>query len=380
MQEHLTLNDIRGYGIRTADECIFKTADIYKEINDGMPENQYYITVHLKNKTEFSGNGMAVIQPESCELKQEENGVFEIEMTYPIFGDDTRYRYLDSFNILKVPIRYHDQIKYQLFRIITITNGGTSIVARHISYGNGADVMRGLTASAEKACGRKCGFDLNSDIKDVKNYACEKQKTFMGALLDGTDSFIGIFGGYLYRDNFHLSINEKTENSRDSGVIRYSRNMIDIDCNVDWSECCNHVIATDNYGHSMDHVTETLLYPNEVFRKIEINYDCEERSKNFGNDVLTWLQHHLMPLVSIKIDFDDIAANPLYSEFIGLRNFEVGDYIDAYFEDYGISFSNLRVVSKNYDVLAMETKSMEIGNFRPCVTRNDLYNDSITVV
>ena len=48
------------------------------------------ITIYDKNETNFGGNGIGVLWPDKCEVTEEANGQYEIDMVHPM-TDDLRY-------------------------------------------------------------------------------------------------------------------------------------------------------------------------------------------------------------------------------------------------------------------------------------------------
>ena len=61
------------------------------------------ITIYDKNNTNFNGNGIGVLWPESCIITEEANGQYELEMIHPM-DEDLRYHFLEVERILRVPV------------------------------------------------------------------------------------------------------------------------------------------------------------------------------------------------------------------------------------------------------------------------------------
>ena len=86
------------------------------------------------NETEFETNGIGVLpDAETCEITEERNGEFELEMDYPING-----RHYNDIRLRKIIVtKSNPYSKPQPFRIYSISkpiDGIVTINAEHISY------------------------------------------------------------------------------------------------------------------------------------------------------------------------------------------------------------------------------------------------------
>lgn len=61
------------------------------------------ITIYTANETDFAGNGLAVLAPESCLVSETMNGEYEATLVHPI-DDAGKYRYLQENMILRLPV------------------------------------------------------------------------------------------------------------------------------------------------------------------------------------------------------------------------------------------------------------------------------------
>lgn len=392
-----------------------------------------------------------IVQPLSCIVEQEENGVYSVEMELPakdsiqmirpqnkqlvtsdgkifVTADGRSFHTADiyadvqtaedisiaAFDVLKVPIKRRGVKDHQLFRVGQITN--RSYYAEHIFYdlrwkvlpmganwdspaisgadysGYGADVLSTLLTKTLNAVPAETRFSYSSDMiypktEHVGYYFQQDRISLAAALLDGADSFVGRFGGYIYRDNFRFSINSETEGNRHAGYVVYADNMAGITCTEDWSDCCTRVIASDNYG---DHIEVGLpsvsneQFPHPIYKQIKIEYQehqtAADVAEQFKKDVQEWFRRHTKPVVSISVDVAEIENDPRYKDFVDLASYEVGDTVDVRNKKYNIDYTDLRIIRKKYDVLSEKTLEYEIGDFRQSFTRNEYYSGVITEV
>lgn len=405
----------------TKDGAAFYTADTYTTTSSFETSTPPPIFV-LDAKDIKKSYG--IVEPISCTVTQKKNDVYDLSLE-SIGGENFGANFLQGMRVLNIPIMYHGSLKYQYFRIYDITKSTTSsglprirAEAQHIFYdlawktlpmfdsdlpGAGHaglygarysghannvfnhildDVLLSVTPIEDR-------FKWSCDITGVEStstFAQENPISLVAALLDGNDSFVGRFGGRLYRDNFYFSINEETEGNRNSGMICYSDNLTGIDCEIDYSDCCTDVYAVDNYGHSVNMGLnnsdfDSSIFPRRITKKIEITYPdhlaADYTKALFEKDVTVWHKRHIKPTISIKITFAPIPKN---SPFYALQSFEVGDKVSIFHEALGIEFEDIEIISKTYDVLRQKTLEIELGDFRKSITMDEFYSGSISVI
>ena len=98
------------------------------------------IHVYDSRDTTYTTNGYAIIEPISSEVRQEENGLYQVE--FETYADKyNKYTYLKKQAQVKVPLKYHNEIIYQIFRIRQVTrsmdaegNYRIKAVAQHKFY------------------------------------------------------------------------------------------------------------------------------------------------------------------------------------------------------------------------------------------------------
>ena len=106
------------------------------------------ILLFPQDETIFDNNGIGALSDAiSCTVTEERNGIFELEMQYPITG--IHYAELTNRNILLVkPSPYHDPEPFRIYRITKPLTGRITIYAQHISYDLSGIVVSPFTAGA----------------------------------------------------------------------------------------------------------------------------------------------------------------------------------------------------------------------------------------
>lgn len=351
--------------------------------------------------SDFSGNGYAIIEPVSCEVRQEENGEYSLSME--AYCDEYgKYKYLKKQSLIKVPIKYHGETKWQILRIIIPTRytnenglGMIKVEATHLFYDNNRYMIkhsRPTQKSGKQALdwifkeGEWYGneksrypFTYSSDISSVRTAYYENISP-TAALLGADQCFINRWGGRLYRDNYYFSINREMEGSRDIGVIQYGFNMTEIELTEDDTNLLTDLIAVDNFGNE-HHVSNPNIpnasIPHRIYRCVKFGYDKEDINA-FHADAQAYYDEYKQSSVNIKVQFVNLTDVELYKDFLALDSFEVGDKVTVYHKDMDIYYSNLEIISKTYDVVAQKTTEIEIGNFKNAISRRQFMSETVS--
>ena len=301
----------------------------------------------------------------------------------------------------KVPIYYHGELTSQVFRIKSVNRTMTAdgfyrinVFAVHKFY----DLSRFMLEDCRPTNlqGRAAidwifshgwyttlgdtqnhGFTWASDIVDSST-AYYQNVSVTGALLGADNAFINRWGGKLYRDNYYFSIKKEMENSRTSGVIQYSYNMTEIEWEEDDLDVITVLNAKDNFGNTYTVKNEQIpnkTIPYHIYGYAYFSYD-EENVAAFERDAQAYFDEHKQSSVNIRVRFVDLFDLEKYKEFLALDTYEVGDRVTIYHKDLDIYYSNLEIISKEYDVVNRQTIEMELGNFKNAITRKPYMADT----
>ena len=191
--------------------------------------------LYPKTETEFTSNGLgALFDVSECSVKEERNGVYELEMQYPVVGIHFNDIELDSL-IFAIPSDGEDPQPFQVYNISTPINGTVTINAQHISYRlsfvpiaptsavGAADALNSIKQSQIE----ESGFDVYTDISNTTTKFSRIVPSSFRECIGGTEgSFIDMFGGEIKWDRF--TVNLYAHRGTDTGVrIGYSKNISD---------------------------------------------------------------------------------------------------------------------------------------------------------
>lgn len=204
-----------------------------------------------RDATEFDGLGLRnLVDAISCTVTEERNGVYELEMVYPISGSGFDEIIEDRIIVAKA----HEQGEPQAFRIYRIDKvlaGQATINARHISYqlsftpvpalsgtGDAQSAMNALKSAALDSC----PFTFASDISESKSYNISVPSAVRTALGGMEGSILDTYGGEFEWNNWNVILHESR--GADKGVrIAYGKNLTALDRTTDIGDTITGVMA-----------------------------------------------------------------------------------------------------------------------------------------
>lgn len=328
--------------------------------------------------TNFTTNGIGrLTKVFSCDVTEERNGVYELDMTLSIDSDhfsDVKH----SAIIACIP---HDGGTIQGFRIYKITkpmNGSVRILARHVSYQLSKIPVRPFAANnVVAALGGIKGnsmetnpFTFHTDKSTISSYNQKKPESARTRLLGQQGSILDVYGGEYEWDNWdvHLWNNRGT----DKGVtLRYGKNITDVkqEENIDntitgivpfWSGGEDEVVYYDGVvsADTADNFPYHLSVPHD--------FSSDFQNKPTTEQLRLAAQRYILrnqigiPAVNIKVSFVALWQTEEYKDVAPLQRVKLCDYVTIYFEKLGI-VAKAKVVKTVYDVLNERYDSIQLG-------------------
>lgn len=343
----------------------------------------------LYNSTEktFDHNGIGVLSSCTfCEVTEEENGAFELELQYPV--DGIHFSEIGLRSIIKAKLEAHRPA--QLFRVCSISkpmSGVVSVSAEHISYDLSGFPVRPLYANSasgafaeikKKSVFPDFPFSFETDNDKTGSFFVNTP-TSIRSLLGGSEgSIIDVFGGEYEFDNFVVKLHKKR--GEDRGVsIRYGKNLTDIN----QEKNCNSVYTgVYPFWYSLnDDGSETLVEldgekivsaPGEYdFTKIKV-LDLSDTFNDppTSDDLLEVTRKHIkdnnigVPSVSLSVSYLPIEQSEEYKYLSLFERVGLCDTVNVVFPAFGVSATS-KVVKVVYDVIRERVKSITLGSVRP---------------
>lgn len=375
-------------------------------------QQRAYITIYDKNsqRSLFSTNGLAILQPTVCRITEVLNGTYELYLEHPIIEDDPRVNYIKVDNIIKAD--------GQLFRIREanrkLSKNGDKVLAvkaLHIWYDLGdryisqyniegwtpywfiKNMFEGQPPVISDEVDLQYMNIYNFSWSTHMNANPEQGVTLGYAHFKGTNPvacFIGtenafvsiyqkeqngvIYTPELHRDNFDFSLEWRKENAVDNAFnIIHKVDMTDITENVDIKNLITRLFAKDNYGHTATFKIDPAaiiaaggwLPAHHRTKAVELQYNSGENdqytAQRFANDAERYFKQVSTVKLSYKCNYAELSNTELYKDYIAAKHCNVGDTGTIVCEALGITANNMEVIKKEKDVLKNETISLEFG-------------------
>ncbi|KEH89546.1 endopeptidase [Clostridium novyi A str. 4540] len=346
------------------------------------------INVYNAKETDFEHNGLAVL--DKCiraEVQEELNGLFELELEYPIF--DKKSNYLIKDNIVKA----NTPNGYQLFRIYRpVKNMGVVICyAKHIFYDlidnfiesyrtgsvTGDTAIKGILNSTQYPH----NFKGNSNLNEKSDAFYVRKNPIQALIGDNENSFLSRWGGEILRDNFNISILNSI--GTDKGVtISYGKNLLGLEEDLDNSEVVTRIMPTGlTENDSVIMLEEKYIdspnidkYPHPKIRHIhfgDIKVDSEKgitesdvkRRLREKVQELYKVGHIDVPKTNYKVDFVELSKTEEYKNYSCLESVNLGDIVTVKHLKMGINIRQ-KVIKYKWDSLLEKYLEIELGSFK----------------
>lgn len=364
--------------------------------------------LYTQSETTFKNNGIGrLTECISCEVMEERNGIYECEFQYPVNGahyDDIRVGYI----IYCMVAENGDKQPFDIYKKSVPIDGIVTFNARHISYRLVNAIVAPFSVSdvtAEQALNAlksnsitEAPFTFHSDKSGTTKYEV-KEPASIRAMMGGTEgSILDVYGTGEYYFNL-FDVYFYLHRGTDTDVeIRYGKNMIDFENEVDYSQMYNAVVPywvnsetgaivtlpekiikssgatpySDYWTNenNMEIATEngdwfefvyTLLQAvpmdlSDQFEETPTEAQLRERATTLLENSEAW-----KPVDNVSVDFVQLWQTPEYEDYAPLQRLRLCDTAKVIYTDAGIN-ARMKVIKTVYDSLLERYSSMELGD------------------
>lgn len=361
--------------------------------------------LYAATETAFSGMGLGVLTDTiTASVTEALNGVFELEMTYPVNG--IRYASIAIGTFIKATPYANatfDQ-PFQVYKISKPISGIVTINAQHATYRmNYIPIMpiekASMTAAQALAAiaanvAETCPFTLSTDITTTADFELKAPQSMRSVIGGVEGSFLDVYGGEITWDYFSGTTINQTRGQNKSFAITYGKNLTDIlqDVNVSgivtgvcpyarYTETTQEEVTDGDETRTVTTNTERVLTLTEhviesqyasVFPfhrtacvdltdKIQVEQGTpptEEQLRTAANAFLTEKAVGV-PKTTIQVSYTNIADfDDVQLDFMNSVN--LGDTVRVIFPALGIS-TDERVRQTVWNVLKERYDSVVIG-------------------
>lgn len=318
----------------------------------------------------------------SCEVIEELNGQFELEMRYPIDGQ--YYSEIGYRSLLMVkPNPYDDPEPFRIYKIVpNAISRIATIYAQHISYD-----LAGIITTPFEALSAQLAFDEMVDnavtscpftfVSTVSTAGSMKTIVPMSIrkLQGGVEgSIIDTFGGEY---GYHLlEVRHLPRRGADRGSeIRYGKNLKTLQQEKNCASVYTGILPY--YYSDEEGLIQGDLYnisgSYDFVRILDLDCSSEFDEAPTKAQLNTYAGQYAtaneigIPRISLKIDFVMLENTVEYGDSIALSDrVFLGDTIGVYFEKMGVN-TTARVIRLEYDALADHYINVEVGRVKSSI-------------
>lgn len=330
------------------------------------------ILLYPSTEQAFDTNGIGALSDAvSCDVTEERNGQYELEMVYPITGihySDIQYR-----SILYVkPNPWDGPQPFRVYRITRPLNGLVTVYAQHITYDlNGIPVRPFHSYTIE---GALQALETNAAINNPFTYATDKTPLMDGEIettvpysaryiLGGMQgSVLQTFQGEYYYDKFQVSL--LTNRGSNHGVtLRYAKNIIRLEQDEDFSSLWTGVAPYWIGEDTSVVLPETVLfvggsYDFERIMSLDLTdqFETAPTVDQLRSRAQAYIEANNIGLPSAAITID-------YAMDTEIQSVHLCDTVSVIYTALGVQAS-AKVVKTVYDERLDRYKSITLGSIR----------------
>lgn len=330
--------------------------------------------------TEWTTQGLGALSDAiSCTVTEERNGIFELEMQYPMSGvhfDEMQNRRI----ILAIPSPYRAAQPFRIYRITKPLGGICTVYAQHISYdlsgvplnpftaGSAAAAMVGLQSNAEV----NSPFEFWTDKSTTGNFVISVPRTTRSVLGGQTGSILDVYGGEYAWDGYTVRL--YNQRGQDNGVrIAYGKNLTDLEQDENISN-----VATGIYPYWADSdgnlvVCDPKIVPApgtyDFTRVVPVDFSQDFETAPTPEQLQARAESYVkannigVPTVSIEVSFIQLEQTEEYKDLALLEKCDLCDTVTVQFDRLGVD-AKAEIVKTVTDVLLERYESVEIGSIR----------------
>lgn len=340
-----------------------------------------------KDATAFTTNGIGRLDCISCNVTEERNGQYELEMVVPEDALHADAIEMSSIIVVK-PSQNGSNQAFRVYKVTKPFNGRFSVLAQHISYQLSYiptmpfSIAADATACANTLAGLKsnaaedCPFTFSTDVTTISSYNQTIPASIRSRLGGVEGSVLDQFGGEYEWDNYDVKLWRNRGVTTPQVTLRYGKNITDISQEEYISNTITGICPywSDVEGTTLVTLPEKVVesayatsYPFKRTITVDMSQEfetapTESQLRDRANDYLT-KEGIGVPTVSIKVSFVNLADTEEYKDIAPLQNVSLCDRISVQFEKLGIS-TTAKIVKTVYDVLSERYSSIEIGTVK----------------
>lgn len=330
--------------------------------------------------TEFKTQGLGALSDAiSCTVTEERNGIYELEMQYPVTGLHFE-EIVDRCIVLAIPSPYRLPQPFRIYRITKPIGGVCTVYAQHITYDLSGVPLNPFTAANAPAA--MAGLQSNAETESLFTFWTDKSTTaaFAVTVPSSTRSVLGgqsgsvldVYGGEYEWDHFTVKLHAKR--GQDNGVvIRYGKNLTDLEQDRNISNVATGIYPywTDTEGNLVTCNPKVIPAPGtyNFTRVIPVDFSQDFEQQPTPEQLYARGESYVnsnnvgVPSVSLSVDFAQLEQTEEYKHLALLEKCDLCDTVTVQFEELRVD-AKAEIVKISTDVLIERYKLVEIGDAR----------------
>lgn len=345
------------------------------------------------NEVNFTTNGLGRLADAiSCKVVEERNGMYELEMKYPITG--IHYSDIQENRIILAQPRDGGLTEpFVIYKISRPLDGIITINAEHISYRLTRMVVSPFTAgSIQEAFSNlpnnvtpTCPFTFTTDLTVTGGYSIDTPRSVRGMLSGEEGSILDVYGHGDYEFSRWNVILRQNRGSDNGVTLRYGKNITALNNTLDMTEVYTGICPFWTNGETTVMLPEKVVlsnhvsdYPYQIIKTVDFSSDYEDapsvaqlraKAQSYVANNEGWKLRN-----NITVSFVQLWSTEEYKNIAALERVNMCDVVHVVYSKLGVDFTT-QVVRTDYDVLQERYNSITLGN--TYYTLNNFFDEEI---
>lgn len=344
--------------------------------------------LYSSTETSFTTNGLGRLSDAiSCVITEERNGIFELEMEYPITG--THYSDIKEERILFAQPRPGGANQaFRIYKISRPISGRVMVSARHISYQLNKITVKPFQASS--CVGAISGLKTNSigsnpfefwtDKNAIATFTVDTPSTVRSLLGGQTGSILDTFGTGEYEWDMYTVKLHQSRGHNNGVTLRYGKNITDLNNTADTGSVYTGIVPFWKGTDTVVILPELVLYgphrseyPYDMVIPVDLSSQWQdaptvEQLRSAANSYLNsstgWQIN-----TNLKVSFVNLSDTEEYKKIATLQRVNLCDTVTVIHEKLGVE-ATAKVVKTVFNVLTERYDSIELGNSRTSLSES----------
>lgn len=340
------------------------------------------------NVLDFSGHGLGTLaDATSCKVSCEENGAYDLTMTYPIVGAHAK-DLAERRIILAKPSPEENSQPFRIYKILRPMDGNLQVYAHHLSYDLNDCILKPISGSSLGSvifqlsgnvvgdCNFIFAYDYptkeSTDDGTIGSFELEKPMTLRAAMLaNSSNNIASTYKGVWIFDGLKCTLKRKDVVDR-GAVIKYGVNLIDLSQERSLEEVYTHVYpywrgGKKNKYYDLEPIAATSItsfkkiYPLDLSSK----YQKAPSDASMRQSAEEFIEKNELGQIPVNITASMVQLEKTleYKNAKGIKKIARGDTVRVEYLRLGVGTS-ARITKTEYDVLSELYTSIGIGKVK----------------